>query len=179
MIPLTKRGAYRKATHQVVGAVGNPMRASTTTRDIYAKAVEDPALAFNFGLEIKGVLEVFFTECTGLKAKRKPHVYKEGGVNDFVHKLPGRTEYDDIKLKRGITDSDKLWRWYEKGLETLKIERKAVTIIQFDLVGLPLKRWDLLEAYPVEWSGPDLKTDSSNVVFETVVLAHKGIRLNI
>jgi len=149
------------------------------TQSIYGKIVEDPALSFNFALKIDGIIEVFFTECTGLKAKRTPYLYKEGGKNDYVHKLPGRTEYDDVSLKRGITDSDKLWRWYEKGLGTLKIKRRSVTIIQFDLLGKPLKKWDLLDAYPIEWSGPDLKTDSSSVVFETVVLAHKGIRLNI
>jgi len=132
----------------------------------------DPALAFNFGLKIGDEVEALFTECTGLKIKRKPFMYKEGGYNDFTHKLIDRTEYDDVKLKRGITASDALWEWYLQGLETDTVELRNVTIMLLKPTGEVLKRWHLMDAFPIEWGGPDLKTDGSNVAFETMTLTY-------
>jgi len=132
----------------------------------------DPALAFNFGLKIGDEVEALFTECTGLKIKRKPFMYKEGGYNDFTHKLVDRTEYDDVKLKRGITASNALWEWYLKGLETNIVELRNITIMLLKPTGDVLKRWHLIEAFPIEWGGPDLKTDSSTVAFETMTLTY-------
>jgi phage tail-like protein len=132
----------------------------------------DPALAFNFGLKIGDEVEALFTECTGLKIKRKPFMYKEGGYNDFVHKLIDRTEYDDVKLKRGITASDALWEWYLEGIETDTVKLQNITIMLLKPTGEVLKRWNLMDAFPIEWSGPDLKTDSNNVAFETITLTY-------
>ena len=35
--------------------------------------------------------------------------------------------------------------------------------------------WDFKQAYPVKWSGPDLKADSPAVAVETIELVHRGI----
>ena len=38
-------------------------------------------------------------------------------------------------------------------------------------------RWNLKEAYPVRWQGPEFKADDNNVVVHGMELAHHGIEL--
>jgi hypothetical protein len=83
----------------------------------------DPLPAYSFYLEVNGVWEAGFTACTGLRVKRETQIYKEGGVNDYVHTLPGRISYSNITLKQGMAFSNKLWLWYING--TLEADLQA------------------------------------------------------
>ena len=49
-----------------------------------------PYLTFNFAVEIEGLLVGGFTEVSGLESEIEVEEYREGGVNGFVHKLPGQ-----------------------------------------------------------------------------------------
>ena len=146
---------------------------------------KDPYLSFRFLVEIQGLIVGGFSEVSGLQAETKLEEIREGGVNDYVHKLPKITEYPNITLKRGITDSDVLWKWHQDVVNGIfeKIEngevkrtRKTVYIILQDSEGNEKWRWHLIDAYPVKWQGPDLKADSSTVAVETLELAHNGIK---
>ena len=55
-----------------------------------------------------------FQEVTGLAAELEVKEYPEGGMNDFVHKLPTRVKWPNIVLKRGVTKSDNLFGWLNK-----------------------------------------------------------------
>ena len=77
--------------------------------------VNEPAPAFKFYVEILGVIVGEFTECSGLGAEREVFKYREGGTNDFEWILPGQVTYSNITLKRGITYSRELWRWFNHG----------------------------------------------------------------
>jgi phage tail-like protein len=147
---------------------------SETEHSRLSKELEDPLLSFNFGLEIEGLLEGFFMECNGLQSERQVEEYKEGGENGFIHKLPGQVKYSNVTLKRGVTSSNELWQWYEQGRENGQIVRKNASIILFDPAGSTLKRWELAAAFPVKWSGPDLKSDNSQLAVETIELTHHG-----
>ncbi len=35
--------------------------------------------------------------------------------------------------------------------------------------------WDFKEAFPVKWTGPDLRAVSTEVAFESIELAHRGL----
>lgn len=137
----------------------------------------DPALSYRFAIEKKGFVEGMFTECTGLQTEREVEEYKEGGQNNFVHKFPGRLKFSNIVLKGGITTSNVLWDWYQVGKDTGTAQYEDVFIILYDASHEPLKRWSLSNAFPVKWSGPDLKPDGGNVAIETLELAHHGLEL--
>jgi phage tail-like protein len=140
-------------------------------------ASKDPALGFRFGVEIGGVVEAIFTECSGLSLERKVFQYEEGGVNDHVHMLPGRTKGSNIVLKYGVTESNSLWKWYQAGLYDGNVKTVNVSIILFDSEGKELKRWNADGAYPVKWKGPDFNAANSQVAIETIELAHQGLSL--
>lgn len=135
----------------------------------------DPYRGFRFRIEIDGISAAHFSEVSGLQVETETEPYEEGGVNDFVHQLPKRTKYPHITLKRGITDVDTLWKWHQDVVSG-KFKRKNGSIILLNEAGEDTWRWNFTNAFPVKWSGPDLKADSSTVGFETIELAHNGIK---
>ena len=72
----------------------------------------DPAPEFRFYLEIDGLVEGAFVECSGMRAEREILSHKEGGVNHYVHKLPGRTSYGELTLRKGVMISVAFWEWF-------------------------------------------------------------------
>jgi phage tail-like protein len=135
----------------------------------------DPFITCKFHVEIEGIQEAFFKECSGLEAETEVFSYEEGGVNDHPHKLPGRTKYPNVSLKRGVTDSSALWEWYLKVIQG-KVERKNVSIVLYDSKGSEVKRWSFDRAYPIKWTGPGLKADENAVAIEILELAHEGMK---
>ncbi len=134
-----------------------------------------PYTSFRFRVEIGGIIVAQVSEVNGLQSETETEPYEEGGVNDFVHQLPKRTKYQHITLKRGITDLDELWKWHQNVVKG-RFKRKSGAVILLDDNGHEKWRWNFIEAYPVKWSGPDLKADSNTVAFETIELAHNGIK---
>lgn len=135
---------------------------------------KDPYAGFRFLVEITGMVVAGFSEVSGLQAETEIEEYREGGVNHFVHKRPKLTKYPNLTLKRGLADSEELFKWY-LDVAAGHFERKQVSIIILDPAGNELWRWNFSRAYPVKWSGPELKADSSALAVETVELVHEGL----
>ena len=133
----------------------------------------DPVAGFRFGVEIKGSVVGWFTECSGLTVERGVLTHEEGGQNAYVHQLPQRVTYPKVTLKRGVADLQ-LWQWFQKGLFDLQVEHRSVTIMLYNGDRQRVKRWDLKEAFPTKWTGPDLKADSNQVAIESLELVHHG-----
>lgn len=135
---------------------------------------QDPFAAFNFWVEIYGLVVGGFSEVSGLQAETETEDYHEGGVNSFVHKLPKATKYPNLVLKRGITDARELWGWYQTTVYG-QITRLNGSIILCDSTGNERWRWNFNQAYPVKWVGADFKGDSNTIAVETLELAHNGL----
>lgn len=138
------------------------------------KREEDPYQGCNFLVEIDSLTVAGFSEVSGLQVETETEDYHEGGVNDYVHRLPKATKQSNITLKRGITDSDILWQWHQKAVNG-RIERKKGRIVLLDSEGSEKWHWTFEGAYPVKWTGPELKADASSVALEILELAHTGI----
>jgi len=137
----------------------------------------NPALSWRFTVEIEGITEALFAECEGLKLERDVEEVKEGGNNLFIYKLPGRIKQENIRLRRGVTYSHKLWEWFIKGTYMGTVERKNISIIVGDSTQKVVQRWDVLDAWPTRYEGPELKVDSIQAALEMIELAHHGIML--
>ena len=139
-----------------------------------------PYNSFNFLLEIDGIAQANFTECSGLDSTVEIVEYREGGENTTVRKLPGKTTYSDITLKWGTTDSRELWEWHRTVIEG-NVVRKTGSIVLFDLAGAngnnsnEVARWNFVNAWPTKWEGPSFNATGSEVAVETLTLAHEGI----
>jgi phage tail-like protein len=135
----------------------------------------DPYFGFNFFLEIDDLIVGGFSEVSGLQAETEFEEIREGGVNDHIHKFPKITKYQNLVLKRGVTDSDVLWKWHQDVVEGT-IRRKGVYLTLLDAEGLEMWRWNFIDAYPVKWVGPDLRADRNAVAIETLEIAHNGLK---
>ncbi|MBU7005777.1 phage tail protein [Phosphitispora fastidiosa] len=135
---------------------------------------KDPYANFSFLVEIGGLIAGGFSEVSGLQAETETEEYREGGVNEYVHKLPKITKHTNLTLKRGITDSDVFWKWHRDVISG-KIERKNGSVILLDAAGNEKWRWNFSQAYPVKWNGPELKAESNTIAVETIELTHHGL----
>lgn len=134
----------------------------------------DPYLNFRFHIEITGLIVAGFSDVTGLQVDIEIEDHQEGGVNDFVHKLPKIAKYPNLVLKRGITDSDVLWKWHQDAVNG-NIKRRDGRIILYDYNGNEKWRWEFKDAFPTRWSGPEFKGQNGVVAIETLELVHHGL----
>ena len=135
---------------------------------------KDPFLTFNFLVEIDGILAGGFTDVSGMDLTTEVDSIREGGLNDFVHKLPKWTTQSDLVLKKGITDKDLLWDWYFKVVSG-NVQRKNFSVILLDVQRKPVMWWDFADAYPIKWSGPELDASRGTVASESLTLVHHGL----
>ena len=134
----------------------------------------DPYRNFNFLIEIDGISQGRFAECSGFGANNDPIEYREGGENRTVRKLPGLTKYPNIVLKWGETDSDELWKWF-KNIVNGKVDRRNGSIILLDTEGNEKVRWNFFNAWPTKWDGPDFNAKGNDVAIETLELVNEGV----
>ncbi|MGA1841583.1 MAG: phage tail protein [bacterium] len=135
---------------------------------------QDPYRAHNFLIEIEGVISGGFQECSGLESETDVILYRIGDDKDnTLKKLPGLKSFSDITLRRGIVDDKSLWDWRKKVMDG-KVERKNVSIIVRNEEGEEKIRWNIREAWPRKWTGPDLKADGNAVAVETLTFCHEG-----
>ena len=135
----------------------------------------DPYRGFNFLVEIDGIAQAGFQECSGLDATTDVVDYREGADPNHVRKLPGLNKFTAVTLKRGITDSDELWKWRQTVLDG-KTVRKNGSIVLLNEAGEEKLRWNFMDAWPSQWTGPSLNSTSTAVAVETLVLTHEELR---
>ncbi len=157
--------------------MAQPVSGETKT----AKRV-DPFATCKFHVEIGEIKEAAFSECSGLEIATDVFEYQEGGLNEYSHKLPGRTKLSNVTLKRGFATSNELYSWYlemeQDLLQGKSITRKQVTITLYSTSEpKELMSWTLNDAFPVKWVGPVFKAGEAAVAIETIEFAHHGITL--
>jgi phage tail-like protein len=134
----------------------------------------DPYHGFRFRVEFDGIQHGGFARVKGLVRETKVEARREGGVNDFEHKLVTLTTYPNLVLERGLAD-EFLWDWHDEVVEG-RVTRKTLTIALHDERNDEVWRWLVEAAFPVKWAGTDLDASSGAVTFESVEFAHHGIR---
>ncbi|MDX8147393.1 phage tail protein [Lentzea sp. BCCO 10_0061] len=135
----------------------------------------DPYVSFNFLVELDGISQASFRECTGMEATTEVIETREGGDNVTVRKLPGKTSYGNLTLKWGLTDSTELWTWRQQVINGT-IARKNGSIVVYDLANRrEVVRWNFVAAWPTKWEGSSFQATGNEIAVETLVLAHEGI----
>ncbi len=134
----------------------------------------DPFPAFRFEIDIDGI-SGGFSECSGIEVQTEVFEYAEGGVNDYVHKLPTRFKQGNITFKRGIVDSA-FWTWHAKTVPG-KVDLRSGSIKQLDEQGTVVQTWRFERAYPSKVQGPSLNAGQSNVSVESMEICHHGLKV--
>ena len=140
-----------------------------TTANLNGKALfARNAFVLKAGNEALGV----FSHAQGLNVRVETFEYRAGGINDYVFRLPTRTSHPNLVLTGGLTDDDKLFRWF--AATQTKAELREVTVELTIAGGGATRRWTFTDAYPVAWTGPDLDTSAGDLATETLEIAHSG-----
>jgi phage tail-like protein len=138
-----------------------------------ADTTADPAVSVRFKVKIDANDLGAFTACEGLGVEVAVEQHEEGGNNGFVHQLPGRMKYSNVRLTRAVNaDTAKVAKWFAgmaKG-----VQRTNAHIVAMTGDGVEVWQWNLTGVIPVKWTGPSLSLDSAKVATETLELAHHG-----
>jgi phage tail-like protein len=127
----------------------------------------DPYRNFGFLVEIDGITQAGFSDCSGFGSSTDPIEYREGGENKSVRKLPGMTKHNNITLKWGLTDSMELYNWY-RDVTNGRIERRNGSIIVLDLEGNEKVRWNFFDGWPTKYDAADFTAKGNDVAIETL-----------
>ena len=135
----------------------------------------DPYRGFNFLVEIDGIAQAGFQEVSGLDTSTPSIDYREGNDPNHVRKIPGMNQYTPVTLKRGITDSDELFKWRQTVVDG-KAQRRNGSIVLLDDTGAEKLRWNFLNAWPSKWTGPSFNATSATLAIETLELTHEELK---
>jgi phage tail-like protein len=134
----------------------------------------DPFRGFRFLVEIDGITSAGFARLKGLSREVKFESYREGGMNEYEHKLAGQVAFPALVLERGLA-ADDLWNWAQSTADG-EVTRRNLRITFNDESGKPAWGWLVSSALPVKWTLSDLDGSSPNVAIESLELVHHGIR---
>ena len=134
----------------------------------------DPYHGFHYLVELEGLTVGGFSRVKGLMRETRVESYREGGVNDFEHKLTSGTGFGTLVLERGLVASA-LWDWHQQVVDGA-IRRRKITIALRDQNDTEVWRLHADHAFPVKWAVSDFDATSSQVLVESVEFAHHGLR---
>lgn len=135
-----------------------------------------PPVGFHFKVEFVGIgndNDIRFQSVSGLTIEYDTESFKEGGENRFEHKLPLRTKYADLSLKRGMLTDSKVIEWCLKAFVNREFKPVQVNVLLLNEKHEPIKRWEIIDAWPKKWSVSDLNAQENGIVVETLDLAYK------
>jgi phage tail-like protein len=135
---------------------------------------KDPIPSFRFTVSFEDLPPSGFSDCTGLTNETEVQDFREGGLNTHTWKFATRTKQSNLTLKRGIVNK-LLWDWYQDMVNG-KMKFRNATIIVHDPSGSEdVLEFQIKQAFPIKWVGPDLSASQNNLAVESVEFAHQGL----
>jgi phage tail-like protein len=116
-----------------------------------------------------------FSEVSGLEATMEPKVIKEGGRNFGVVQRVGPVTFATVVLKRGVSVTTDLWKWFELVAGGAYSKRLTATISWSGPDGALVYQWRLHRAMPTKFKTADFNASGTNVGIEELHIAHEGM----
>ena len=118
-----------------------------------------------------------FQTVSGLSVEYDFESFKEGGENRFEHKLPVRTKYADLVLKRGMLMGSAVLDWFTAAFRDREFKPADINVILMNEQGQSLRTWNVAHAIPKKWLISDLNANENSVVIETLELSYRYFSL--
>ena len=131
---------------------------------------------FKFRIEIAGVVFGGFQTCGEIAIEVAKIEHFEGG-SLIANKSPGRVTVPDVELTRGATDDLDLFSWMQQVVAagTLLVDpaqKRTIDVVQQDRGGGELRRWTLVNAWPIKWVAGEWDNNADENTMEKVTLAY-------
>ncbi|MEO6174514.1 MAG: phage tail protein [Flavobacterium circumlabens] len=140
-----------------------------------------PPVGFHFLVEFEGLgsqtKDHQFQSVSGLSVDIETEEIAEGGENRFKHKLPVKTKYPNLTLKRGMLIDSAVIDWCRDAIENFSFKPVNLTIKLLDEEHQPLISWNVVHAYPVKWAVEDFNAEESKLVVENFELTYNYFTL--
>ena len=117
-----------------------------------------------------------FQEVAGLSAEVSTEEFREGGLNEYAHRIPTGAKYGNLVLKRGLIKDTEVGEWFRRAIESFVFEPRDVSVTLLNAQHEPLAVWNFLRAYPVKWSLSDFKAQDNALAIESLELAYRSFR---
>ncbi len=144
----------------------------------------DPYKNFKFRVMWDGRYVAGVSHISGLRRTTETIEHREGGDVSMARRSPGRTRFDAIVLRRGITHDTAFEEWANEvwqlhagpGSESsLKNFRKDVVIDVFNEAGQLVLRYLVFRCWVSSFEAlPDLDANANAIALETLVLENEG-----
>jgi phage tail-like protein len=118
-----------------------------------------------------------FQTVSGLSVEYDYESFKEGGENRFEHKLPVRTKYADLVLKRGMLTDSGVIKWFLAAFNDREFSPADISVILMNEKGEPLRTWNVAHAIPKKWQVSDFNANENSIVIETMELTYRYFTL--
>jgi phage tail-like protein len=126
----------------------------------------------------KMLCDAAFSECDGLEMTMEPKTVREGGNNTTQHHLVGPVSYGNLTLKRGMTNTLDLWKWFSvaaAGQSGRGRGAKARGLITMrDVAGNAQLRFKLTGCLPVKIKAPAFNAVDGLVAIEELQFAYSA-----
>ena len=139
---------------------------------VNAQQQKAPFPAYFIEVEIGGIT-THFRSVSGLKIETEVVEYQEGGSNGPIRKLPGVTRYGNIRLSRALTADRSLYKWFVAQKQNAARVDGLIALV--DRQGTRVASWTFTNGFPVKWELSELDAAKSEVVIETIEIAHEGL----
>jgi phage tail-like protein len=148
------------------------------------ETVTQPFTAFNFKvvIDVPGisgeVCAAAFSDCDGLEQSLEVKTIREGGNNTRQIRLPGPAVFSVLTLKRGMTTSFDLWKWFSSQLEpgNAKLRGTAtVTLLAAD-GKTERARFVLDRCLPTKLKAPAMNAKDGGIAVEELQLSYENLR---
>ena len=140
-----------------------------------------PPVGFHFLVEFEGLgsqaKDHQFQSVSGLSVDIETEEIAEGGENRFKHKLPVKTKYPTLSLKRGMLIDSAVIDWCRDAIENFSFKPVNLTIKLLNEQHQPLISWNVVHAYPVKWAVEDFNAQESKLVVESFELTYNYFTL--
>ncbi|MEM1358754.1 MAG: phage tail protein [Bacteroidota bacterium] len=145
-----------------------------------------PPVGFYFSVHIleegagpSSATDASFQEVSGISVAMETEQIEEGGDNRFTHRIPGRTKYDNLVLKRGLLiRSSGLVKWCEKMLNGNLSQQIVPKTIKVSLLDAntdgkgALMTWVFVSAYPVKWEISSFDATKDELVVDSITFTY-------
>ena len=145
--------------------------------------VARPFMAFNFAVEISvsgvssRVCGGAFSECDGLEMTMEVKTIREGGNNQRQIRLTGPAAFGTLTLKRGMTDSFDLWKWFETAMAQPALRADARVILHAEDHTTVRAQFELSRCVPIKIKAPGFNAKDGMIAIEELQLAYESLKL--
>ena len=131
---------------------------------------------FKFAVEEGGFTVATFQNVSALEVEAAKVEYREVG-SLIPDKSPGLINFSDVTLERGVVNDFDLYSWFlevaNAAADTGDIDvaiRRTLDIVQLDRTNVELRRWRVVNAWPMKFVAGEWDNEADENVIESVTL---------